>query len=92
MKKITLMLGVVSMMALVSCKKETTTVETVTPVSENIDNVPPPPPPAPVVKDSVTDGTSISMDANGVKVDSKDGDRKTKVNVSGGDSSIEIKR
>ncbi len=90
MKKITLLLGIASFMTIVACKKETTTIETTAPATENTADVPPPP--VPTVKDTVTDGTAISVNADGIKVDSKDGGKKTEVNVSGGDSSIEIKR
>lgn len=92
MKKITLILGLVSFMAFTSCKKETTeTVEITTPATETVvEDMPPPPPPP--VKDTVVDGTSININSKGVNIDSQDGSKKTKINVSGGDSSIEIKK
>ena len=94
MKKITLILGLMSVLSFISCKKETTeTVEITTPATETVTtDMPPPPPPPPIVKDTVVEGTSININSKGVKIDSKDGDNKTKINVSGGDSSIEIKK
>ncbi len=93
MKKITLALGLMSFIAFTSCKKETTeTVEITTPATETVTNDMPPPPPPPIVKDTVVEGTSININSKGVKIDSKDGDNKTKINVSGSDSSIEIKK
>ncbi|MDR6967544.1 hypothetical protein J2X31_001555 [Flavobacterium arsenatis] len=89
MKKIVFALGVMSMMAIISCKKDTT--------------VPPPPPPEPVAAPAPPpvpaapeveeeDGTSVSIGKDGLDVSTKDGDKKTTVKVSGEDSKIEIKK
>ncbi|RZK05680.1 MAG: hypothetical protein EOO46_15710 [Flavobacterium sp.] len=90
MKKIIFLLGMMSMLAVVSCKKDAP--------------IPPPPPPDPVVApapppvpsepkaEDEKDGTTVSVGKEGVDVSTKDGDKKTKVNVSGGDAKVEIKK
>jgi hypothetical protein len=85
MKKVTLILGMLAAVAIVSCKEkeetpapETTTTETTTIVT-----------PAP---EKNTDGTSISVDKNGVEYSSKNGSNSTTVKVEGGDSKVEVKK
>ena len=90
MKKIVFVLGLMSIMAVVSCKKDAP--------------IPPPPPPEPVVApapppvpaepkaEDEKDGTSVSVGKDGLDVSTKDGDKKTTVKVSGEDSKIEIKK
>ncbi|HEX9979097.1 MAG TPA: hypothetical protein VGB50_00870 [Flavobacterium sp.] len=94
MKKITILLGALALTAFVSCKNEekteTTTVEPVahdtTVVVHETETVP--------VQDAEEeqDGTSVSVDSDGMKVDSKSGEKKTDVNVSDDGAAVEIKR
>ena len=94
MRKITLLLGAVCMIALASCKKETTTETTETEVvpTSTTDTV--------VVEKEVpaapapenTDGTSIKVDGNGVDIQSKDGKNSTDVEVKDGGAAVEIKK
>lgn len=85
MKKITLLLGVLSIMALTSCKKQKE--ETAAPEETNVE-----------INTTTTetpeeaDGTSISVGSDGVDISSKDGDNETNVEVGGGDAKIEIKK
>lgn len=91
MKKIVFALGLMSIMAVLSCKKDAP--------------IPPPPPPEPVAApapappvpsepkaEDEKDGTSVSVGKDGLDVSTKDGDKKTTVKVSGEDSKIEIKK
>jgi multidrug efflux pump subunit AcrA (membrane-fusion protein) len=84
MKKVVLALNMLALVALVSCKKEIT---------------PPPPPepqvivtPPPPEKDAESDGTTISVGKDGVELSTKDGDKKTEINVKDGKGSVEIKK
>lgn len=83
MKKITMFLGMLSIMAFISCKKKEetpqptqTTVEVTTPAAE----------------EKNADGTSISVGTDGVDVSTKDGASQTNVKVGGGDAKVEIKK
>ena len=85
MKKITLLVGMLSIMAFISCKKneETprpteTTVEVTTPAEQPEETTP--------------DGTSVSVGTDGVDVSTKDGTSETNVKVGGGDAKVEIKK
>jgi hypothetical protein len=88
MKKTILILGVLSIMTIVSCKKkddnpmtpqvETSTTTTTTSAPTSTASAP------------VKDSTSIRVGTDGVNVTSKTGG--TKVNVSGGEATIEIKK
>ncbi|HEX9150609.1 MAG TPA: hypothetical protein VF842_00910 [Flavobacterium sp.] len=87
MKKITLFIGILSILAIVSCKKkedkpfppqvETSNAKTTS---------------TPAVSGEVKDSTSIKVGTDGVNVTTKDGATKTSVNVSGGEAKIEIKK
>lgn len=87
MKKVILMSGL-AMLLLASCKKDAPVAPEVpaTPPVENPAPPPPPkpqaavpaPPPAPVEKD----GTSVSLDENGVNVSTKKGENDSKVTIS----------
>ena len=89
MKKIALALNILAIMALVSCKNET---PPATPTPEpQVIVTPPPAPPAPEVKEE-SDGTSISVRSDGVEVSTKDGDKKTVIDVKDGKGKIEIKK
>lgn len=83
MKKISMFLGMLSVLAIVSCKKKEeaqqpseTTIEVNTPA-------------AAVEEDA--DGTSISVGNDGVDVSTKNGSNETNVNLGGGDASVEVK-
>ena len=88
MKKKILILGVLSIMAIISCKKkddnpmtphvETSTTTTSTPTTTA--SVP------------AKDSTSIKVGTDGVNVTTKDGATNTSVNVSGGEAKIEVKK
>jgi hypothetical protein len=87
MKKIALLLGVLSIMTIVSCKKKddkpmTPQVETTTVTT----------PTSPVASEQAKDSTSIKVATDGVNVTTKSGSTKTSVNVSGGTAKIEVKK
>ena len=87
MKKIVLALNMLALVALVSCKDETPPPPPPAPEPQVI--VAPPPPP-PTKEES--DGTSISVGSDGVEVSTKDGDKKTVIDVKDGKGKIEIKK
>ena len=87
MKKIVLALNMLALVALVSCKDETPPPPPPAPEPQVI--VAPPPPP-PIKEES--DGTSISVGSDGVEVSTKDGDKKTVIDVKDGKGKIEIKK
>ena len=87
MKKIVLALNMLALVALVSCKDETPPPPPPAPEPQVI--VAPPPPP-PTKEES--DGTSISVGGDGVEVSTKDGDKKTVIDVKDGKGKIEIKK
>ena len=93
MKKIVLALSMLSVMALVSCKKDTPPppAPEVIVVAPEPEPLPPPPPPAPE-KTEESDGTSISVGKDGVEVSTKDGDKKTVIDVKDGKGKMEIKK
>jgi len=95
MKKTLLVLGMLSIMAVVSCKKDAPIPPPPPPEPVAAPApVPPPPPPVPQEPKAVDekDGTTVSVGKEGVDVSTKDGSTKTKVNVSGGDAKVEIKK
>ncbi|HLA56489.1 MAG TPA: hypothetical protein VK623_10335 [Flavobacterium sp.] len=96
MKKTTLLLGAMAMIAFASCKKETTSTDVVAPATDTTvvihDVAPAPPADTVTVKTEESDGTSVSVDANGVDVKSKDGTKKTTVNVSKDNAGVEVKK
>jgi hypothetical protein len=84
MKKISMFLGMLSVLAIVSCKKKeevtqptetTIEVNTVAPAAEENPN-----------------GTSVSVGKDGIDVSTKSGSKETNVTVGGGDASVEIKK
>jgi len=84
MKKISMFLGMLSILAIVSCKKKEeapqpteTTIEVTTPT--------------PIVEKNA-DGTSISVGNDGVDVSTKNGSKETNVTIGGGDTSVEVKK
>jgi uncharacterized lipoprotein YbaY len=89
MKKIILILGVLSIMTIVSCKKKddkpmTPQVETTTTTTTSA--------PTATVSGQAKDSTSIKVATDGVNVTTKNGATKTSVNVSGGEAKIEVKK
>lgn len=88
MKKISMLVGVLSVMAIVSCKEKAETPETTTHQTIEVTNEAP----APVVEEKNPDGTSISVGSDGIDVSTKNGENQTKVNVSGGDAKVEVKK
>lgn len=92
MKKIGLTLSMFAIMALVSCKKEETVVVPAPEAAPEVVVLPPPPPPAPEQEVDEKDGTSISVGKDGVEVSTKDGDKKTVIDVKDGKGKIEIKK
>lgn len=92
MKKIGLTLSMFAIMALVSCKKEETVVVPAPEAAPEVVVLPPPPPPPAPEKEVEADGTSISVGKDGVEVSTKDGNKKTVIDVKDGKGSIEIKK
>ena len=90
MKKIVLALSMLSIVVLVSCKKEIPPPPPPPPVPQVI-VAPPPPPPSPE-KEVEKDGTSISVGSDGVEVSTKKGETKTVIDVKDGKGTIEIKK
>jgi predicted phage gp36 major capsid-like protein len=88
MKKISMFIGVMSVMAIVSCKEkeetpavpETTTNQTIEVTTE-----------APAAEKN-PDGTSISVGTDGVDVSTKNGTNSTSVKVSGGEAKVQVKK
>lgn len=92
MKKVTVFLSILSIMAVVSCKKDAP----IPPPPPEPVAAPAPPPSPPVPQEPKTEeekeDTSVSIGKEGVDVSTKDGNKKTTVKVSGEDSKIEIKK
>lgn len=80
MKKSILLLGAVAMIAFASCDKKVEKTETTTTTIDTV-VVPEEPTPADTVVKTETDGTSVNVSSDGVNVSSKDGDKKTEVDV-----------
>lgn len=92
MKKIVLALSMLSIVVLVSCKKEIPPPPPPPPVPQVIVAPPPPPPPPSPEKEVEKDGTSISVGSDGVEVSTKKGETKTVIDVKDGKGTIEIKK
>ena len=87
MKKIILILGVLSIMTIISCKKKDDN-----PIAPQVETSSTSTPSTPAVSGESKDSTSIKVGTDGVNVSTKDGATKTSVNVSGGEAKIEIKK
>ena len=87
MKKIILILGVISIMTIVSCKKKDGN-----PVTPQVETTTVTTPATPAAPTQAKDSSSIVFGTGGVNVTTKSGSTKTSVNVSGGDAKIEIKK
>lgn len=91
MKKVTFILASVAMVFFASCKEETqkTTEKTIV-VEKQVEQ-------APVmeetpVKVEEADGTTVNVSKDGVEFNSKDGTKKTEVEVKNGGGSVTIKK
>lgn len=85
MKKVTLIVASLAIFAFVSCKEnqdEATVVEKETVIIEKEA--------APAVEEN--DGTSISVDKDGVEFSTKDGDKKTEVEVKDGSGTVKVEK
>jgi hypothetical protein len=87
MKKIILILGILSIMTIVSCKKKDDN-----PIAPKVETNGEPTTSITAGSEEVKDSTSIKVGTDGVNVTTKDGATKTSVNVSGGEAKIEIKK
>jgi hypothetical protein len=87
MKKITLFLGILSIMTIVSCKKKEDK-----PFPPQVETSSATTPSTPAASGQAKDSTSIKVGIDGVDVSTKDGNTKTNVSVSGGEAKIEIKK
>lgn len=87
MRKITLLLGILSIMTIVSCKKKDDN-----PIAPQVETTSESTTSAPVGSAEVKDSTSIKVSTDGVNVSTKDGATKTSVSVSGGEAKVEIKK
>jgi hypothetical protein len=87
MKKTILILGVLSIMTIVSCKKKDDN-----PMTPQVETSTATTPSTPTASGQAKDSTSIKVGTDGVNVTTKDGATKTSVNVSGGEAKIEIKK
>ncbi|GIZ09393.1 hypothetical protein [Flavobacterium sp. UMI-01] len=82
MKKITLVLASVALLSIFSCKdKNEEPAEESTHVIEKTNTVIVEKDTDTVVKTENPDGTSVSVDKNGLEFSSKDGNNKTEVNI-----------
>lgn len=85
MKKVTLILASLAIFTSVSCKEskdEATVVEKETVIVEKET--------APVAEEN--DGTSISVNSDGVEFSTKDGDNKTEVEVKDGSGTVKVEK
>ncbi len=85
MKKVTVILASLAIFATISCKdnqEEATVVEKETVIIEQE--------PAPATEQN--DGTSISIDKDGVEFSTKDGDKKTEVEVKDGSGTVKVEK
>lgn len=93
MKKSAIILGVITIMAFASCKKEVTEeTEVVAPAADTTVIVKEVQADTVTVKTEDPDGTSVSVNGDGVSVDSKDGKNKTAVSVKNGEAAVEVKK
>ncbi|HEX8562054.1 MAG TPA: hypothetical protein VF676_03645 [Flavobacterium sp.] len=98
MKKVFVVFGALALMLGTSCNEKKTESETTTETTTVIDtveadgevNAPDPEAQTETVEES--DGTSVSVNSDGVSVNSKDGTNKTNVEVKEGGGTVEIKK
>jgi hypothetical protein len=90
MKKTTSIMAIAALFALASCKKEVKETEVTghdTVIHTEVET--------PVIQDTIeddTEGTSVKVNADGMSVDTKNGNDKTKVEVNGGGAEVEVKK
>lgn len=86
MKKATLILASVAMMIFASCKEESekTTEKTVV-VEKEVEATP-------AAVEEEQDGTSVNVGKDGVEFSTKDGDKKTEIEVKEGSGNVTIKK
>ena len=90
MRKKVLLLGIVSMITMVSCKKKeetpvpATQTETTSEITTNKKTN--------TITTKSEDSTAIKISTDGVSVTTRDGKTNTNVNVSGGKATVEIKK
>ena len=89
MKKVILLSGVVALLLFASCKdkKENTPPATPPPVESPA----PPPAPEPTVQEENKDGTSVSINQDGVSIENKDGEKESNVTITDKKKEINIK-
>lgn len=92
MKKIVLACSMLALVVLASCKKEVPPPPPPPEPQVVVLPPPPPPPPAPVKAEEDKDGTSVSVGKDGVEINSKNGDKKTVIDMKDGKTNIEIKK
>lgn len=85
MKKASLFLGILSLLAIVSCKKKEESSAPV-PQTETSNNT------TTNVTAETKDSTSIKVGSDGINVTTKDGETKTSVQLSGREAKVEIKK
>ncbi|MGV9004955.1 hypothetical protein [Flavobacterium sp.] len=90
MKKVTFILASVAMVFFASCKEETqkTTEKTIV-VEKPVEAEPAP---APVEVTTESDGTSVNVNKDGVEFSTKDGKKKTEIEVKDGGGNVTIKK
>ena len=81
-------IGVLSVLAIVSCKEKEETKETPAATTNQTIEVTTE---TPAVEKN-PDGTSISVGTDGVDVSTKNGTKSTSVNVSGGEAEVQVKK
>nr|WP_315207571.1 hypothetical protein [uncultured Flavobacterium sp.] len=87
MKKVSLFLGMLSLLAIVSCKKKEETPVPATQTESSSETTT-----TTTVTAEAKDSTSIKVATDGVSMTTKDGKTKTSVELSGGEAKVEIKK
>ncbi len=90
MKK-SIFLAAFALIAMVSCKNDSTEIIETKTTHDTITMGTPPPPPPPVETPEAEDGTSVEIGKEGVSVDTKNTNSSTKVEVKDGKAAVEVK-
>ena len=94
MKKIAFFAGIVGLLTLSSCRDKQDPIPPTPPPVENPEPPAAPQPqvntPPPTTTEEEKDGTSFSIDKDGVQVENKDGDKENNVTISRKKSEIKI--
>ncbi|MFL9829375.1 hypothetical protein ABS764_00800 [Flavobacterium sp. ST-87] len=88
MKKLTMLLGLLTVLTIISCRDKK---ETPPPPPPQAESVPAEPVPA-AESDKEADGTSVNVGSEGVDIQTKDGKKETNVTVGDGSANLEIKK